>query len=352
MKNNQLTTIVFDWGNTIMIDDPRFSGKMKDWPEVKLIDGAFDVLDKLSNKYSLILATNAEDSNTEDIYEALKRVKINSFFNQIFTFREIKTKKPEPEFFNTILDKLQLTPNSVLMIGDDYKKDILGAKLAGWKTIWFNPAGLPADAHLPLQDMEVRSLKEIPDLLLRSFLPDIQTCLNWYINLGATHTLLAHVHNVAAIAYQIALWFEQKGYVINPLLAHRGGFTHDLSKLQEQSQKNHAVLAAEFLLEKNQHDLSEIARRHLIGDLISEETSPQTWEEKIVNYADKLSEGNNLVSLDERLSALQDRYPAFAKKIQKNTPMIKALELEIVNALKTKPKILVEDLRLSLFSGK
>lgn len=351
MENNQIKTIVFDWGNTIMKDNPQFSGKMKDWPEVHLVDGAFQIVEMLSHQYSLILATNAEDSSVEDINSALKRVNIHNFFDQIFTVNELKSKKPEPGFFNNLLDQLQLTPNAVLMVGDDYKIDILGAKQAGWKTIWFNPIGIAADAHLPLQDMEVRSLSNITALLQQPFLPDLQTCLTWYINSGVTHTLLAHVHNVAAISYQIALWFEQKGYTINPLLAHRGGFTHDLAKLQEQTQKNHAVLAAEFLMEKNQFELAEIARRHLIGDLFFEETRPQTWEQKIVNYADKLSEGNNLVCLDERLSALKQRYPGFAEKIQKNTPLIKALELEIVAAIETNPEALIEDLKTSLFNG-
>jgi HD superfamily phosphodiesterase len=198
--------------------------------------------------------------------------------------------------------------------------------------------------------MEVRNLNEIPGILSHPFLPDIQTCFGWYMELGATHTLFSHVQNVAAIAYQIGLWLEQSGLIVNPLLAHRGGLTHDLSKLQEQSGKNHAILAAEFLESKKQFKLAEIARRHLIGDLVSDETKPQTWEEKIVNYADKLSEGNTIVSIDERLEALQQRYPDFAAKIKKNTPFVKALENEIITALRTMPDKLIADLKLTLFN--
>ena len=350
MENNQINTLVFDWGNTIMADDSRNSGKMKDWPDVKAVDGAFHTLQKLSTDFNLILATNAEDSTSEDIYNALKRVDLDQFFTQVFTYRELNFKKPDPRYYNNLLKELDHTPDSVVMIGDDYIKDILGAKQAGWKTIWFNPEEQTVYAQLPLQDMEVRRLAEIPELLMKPFLPDVQTCLHWYMNLGVTHTLLAHVHNVAAIAYQIAIWFEQRGYQVSPLLAHRGGLTHDLAKLQKQGDKNHADLAAEFLVDKNQDELAEIARRHLIGDLLSEETRPQTWEQKIVNYADKLSEGNNLVSLGKRLAALKQRYPNFVTKIQKNTPLIKSLEQEIVTALEITPEQLMDDLKNSLFN--
>lgn len=350
MNERQITTLVFDWGNTIMIDDGQFPGKMMDWPVVQAIDGAYDTLNMLSSNYQLVLASNAEDSSIQDISIALGLVNLDSFFHQIFTCNELSAKKPDPLFYCNLVQKLNQPVEKVVMVGDDYIKDIVGAKLAGWKAIWFNPAGLLSNGHLPFQDMEIRNLNEIVEVLSQPFLPDVQTCIGWYMELGATHTLISHVQNVAAIAYQLGLWLEQAGLLVNPLLAHRGGLTHDLSKLQEQSEKNHAILAAEFLESKKQFKLADIARRHLIGDLVSDKTSPQTWEEKIVNYADKLSEGNTLVSIDERLEALQDRYPDFAAKIKKNTPYVKALEDEIITALGTTPGNLLASLRKALFN--
>ncbi|MBE0686982.1 MAG: HAD-IA family hydrolase [Anaerolineaceae bacterium] len=350
MNAKQITTLVFDWGNTIMVDNGQFSGKMMDWPSVQAVGGAYDTLKLLSPEYRLVLASNAEDSSPQDIYSALEKVNLDSFFHQIFTTHELSAKKPDPLFYKNLVEKINRPVEKIVMIGDDYIKDIVGAKLAGWKGIWFNPSGLTSNGHLPLQDMEVRNFIEIPGVLSHPFLPDVQTCLGWYMEFGATHTLLSHVQNVAAIAYQIALWIEQAGLKVDPLLAHRGGLTHDLSKLQEQSQKNHAVLAAEFLESKNQYMLAEIARRHLIGDLVSDKTRPRTWEEKIVNYADKLSEGNSIVSIDERLEALQRRYPDFASKIKKNTPFVKALEDEITTVLRTTSDNLIADLRKALFN--
>jgi putative hydrolase of the HAD superfamily len=351
MQNNRITTLVFDWGNTIMVDDPHFSGKMKDWPSVQTIDGVYQTIQTLSKEFEIILATNAEDSVKEDVRQALKRVHLDSFFTRIFTFHDVGYKKPNLEFYYQIQRTLDVSANEVIMVGDDYQNDILGAKLAGWKTIWFNPERKTASAHLPFQDGEIRTFDEILKIVKQPFLPDIQTCTNWYMELGATHTLLSHVNNVAAIAYQISIWMERKGYSVNSLLTHRGGLTHDLAKLQHQNQKNHAELAADFLMTKVQIDLADIARRHLIGDLSSDENRPQTWEQKIVNYADKLSEGSSVVSLDDRLLALQNRYPDFAEKIRINTPFVKSLEHEILSALDLSPKEFLSRLKSAIYDG-
>ena len=351
MQNNEIDNLVFDWGNTIMLHNPQFTGKMKDWPVVESIDNAVETLKILSNDFDLVRATNAEDSTVEDIKQALERVNLGSFFSHIFTYRELKSKKPDPNFFHQISKKLGLSPYQLAMIGDDYHNDIIAAKNAGWNAIWFNPTRKKAPAHLPIQDNEISNLLELPEIITKPFYPDIQTCLNWYLETGLTHSLLAHVNNVAAISYQIAIWLEENGCDVDPLLAHRGGFLHDLAKLKDESIKNHAELAADILIEKNQIALAEIARRHLIGNLLSEDVKPKTWEQKIVNYADKLSEGSGIVSLDQRLYVLQERYPNFSEKIKRNTPLIKELENEILSKLSISPEEFLTKLRSILFNG-
>jgi putative hydrolase of the HAD superfamily len=181
MSERQITTLVFDWGNTIMVDDGQFSGKMMDWPSVQAIDGAYGTLKLLSTEYQLVLASNAEDSTTQDIYSAFEKVNLDSFFHKIFTHNELSAKKPDLLFYHTLVEKINCPVEKIVMIGDDYVKDIVGAKLAGWKAIWFNPSGLTSKGHLPLQDMEVRNFTEIPYVLSHPFLPDFQTCLGWYM---------------------------------------------------------------------------------------------------------------------------------------------------------------------------
>ena len=56
----------------------------------------------------------------------------------IFVSHEIGFTKPSPQFFNSILDRIKCAPSQILHIGDDYEKDYLGAKKAGFKSLLLN----------------------------------------------------------------------------------------------------------------------------------------------------------------------------------------------------------------------
>lgn len=348
MNLNQITTL-------LLIGDDTIIANSKQRDEVIPISasfGSFTLVEKslqvLSREFEIVFVSQSRGSVVEEVEKNLERQRLLPFFNHLFTLRDFNMDQVQPEFFTAIQKYLKLSPENIVVCGKDYQEAALTPKLTGLKAIWLNPARLPAPGLFPQQDGEVNNIQQLLSILKKPFLPDMQTCITWYTELGVTHNLLAHVTNVAAIAYQIALWMEEKGQALNPLLTHRGGITHDLAKLQPQNEKNHADLAAEFLEQKGQLELAEIARRHLIGDLADEETRPLTWEQKIVNYADKLSEGSQLVSLDERLTALQNRYPDFAQKIRTNIPLIKGLEVEILSVLSISPETLNAKLKKAL----
>jgi HAD superfamily hydrolase (TIGR01509 family) len=148
------THFLFDWGNTLMEDLPGQSGPMALWPEVKIVPGAFDVLRQLSQQGKCYIATNAEDSTAEQIRQALQRVGLETFINDIFCFQEIGFKKPDVAYFHAIIKHLDAPKSSVIMIGDSLEKDIQGAISAGIDAIWFNrydnvfPQGVQSVARL------------------------------------------------------------------------------------------------------------------------------------------------------------------------------------------------------------
>lgn len=51
----------------------------------------------------------------------------------IFVSSELGVRKPSPEFFRAIEERLKLLPNQLLLIGDDWENDYLGATAAGWR---------------------------------------------------------------------------------------------------------------------------------------------------------------------------------------------------------------------------
>ena len=212
------------------------------------------------------------------------------------------------------------SPNNLMMIGDDYRADILGAAQAGWRTMWFNPEIEPCPGLAPVHTQEIYSMSRLPDLIEKREFPGWNLCLTWLLEQNASHNILLHTQTVAAVAYQLALWLRAARHGIDPILAHRGGMLHDLAKLLSlrtgASSVDHGRLAAQLLNACNQPELAEIARRHLLFCLTDEDRMPETWEQKVVYFADKLVEKTQLVSLEDRLRALRERYPTDKERIE------------------------------------
>lgn len=59
---------------------------------------------------------------------------IDNFFDVVVTFEDTGKLKPNSLPFIRVLEKLKLNPSQVLMIGDNIKRDINGAKSLGMKT--------------------------------------------------------------------------------------------------------------------------------------------------------------------------------------------------------------------------
>ncbi len=128
---------LFDWGNTIMKDFPDESGPMFTWQKVEAMPGVEQLLDKLSKSADCYIATNAKDSEKENIINALKRVNVSRYFKDVFCYREIGHSKPSKEYFDYIVDKLQAKKEDMVMIGDNLESDILGAQTNGIDSILF-----------------------------------------------------------------------------------------------------------------------------------------------------------------------------------------------------------------------
>jgi HAD superfamily hydrolase (TIGR01662 family) len=157
--------LLFDWGDTLMRTFPQYAGAMKDWARVEAVRGAAEMLAGLHEEWTLALATNAADSDEEAIRAALRRAELDRWIDRIYCFKKVRARKPEREFFEFILEELDIAPGQAIMIGDDQEADIRGALRSGLKAIWFNEG--------TAEDMEgegyttVHALSEIPEALQR-----------------------------------------------------------------------------------------------------------------------------------------------------------------------------------------
>lgn len=137
---------LFDWGNTLMKDDPDSKGPMYLWDKVALCDNAKPMLERLSLEHDVYLATNARDSDESDIRKALDRVGIGMYIKGIFCFKRLGVLKPSTEFFNAVVAELCCLPGDILMVGDDPVNDAGWALDNGATAVLYDPKGFYNDS--------------------------------------------------------------------------------------------------------------------------------------------------------------------------------------------------------------
>ena len=151
---------LFDWGDTLMVDQPGRPEPMCDWPEVQAMPNAALALSQLTKFAKCHLATNAEYSDQDQIRKALARVGLDNWIENIFCFRSIGHRKPSAQYFDLIASSLSVANGDMTMVGDTLEKDILGALQCGLKAIWYNPKG----AAVPAGIIAIADLNELPGL--------------------------------------------------------------------------------------------------------------------------------------------------------------------------------------------
>ena len=126
------------------------------------IDGAIKLLDILSKKYSLHIATNG--TKTVQLGR-IKSADIAKYFQNIFISEDIGYNKPDRRFFLKCFEKIyDFSPENSVIIGDSLTSDILGGNNAGIKTVWFNPHCEKRYLDVKI-DAQTDDLLQIPEIL-------------------------------------------------------------------------------------------------------------------------------------------------------------------------------------------
>ena len=100
-----------------------------------LLEGAMEILEYLSPKYTLHIITNGF---TEVQHIKLDNSKIASFFSTVTSSEEVGVKKPNPKVFRKALQKAEAIAKESMMIGDTFEADVLGAEGVGMHTLFYN----------------------------------------------------------------------------------------------------------------------------------------------------------------------------------------------------------------------
>jgi len=144
---------------------------------------------------------------------------------------------------------------------------------------------------------------------------------------GCSRTVIQHCKNVSKLAVRIAKILQKKGYIVDLGLVEIGALLHDIGRSKTHS-VHHAIAGAEiarsFALPE---PIVRIIERHVGAGIPKAEAKmlgwpeknymPETLEEKIVTYADKLIEGTKRVNIKETIAKTSEKlgkkHPATAR---------------------------------------
>lgn len=126
------------------IDDESLARYMGDSFVIKctdndtLVEGAREVIEALYEKYDLHIVSNGF---VEAQYRKLELTGLRPYFKGITLSEEIKTQKPNREFFEHAFKTVNARKSESLVIGDSWESDIEGAINFGVDAIYFSYYG-------------------------------------------------------------------------------------------------------------------------------------------------------------------------------------------------------------------
>jgi putative hydrolase of the HAD superfamily len=100
----------------------------------------------------------------EEQRQKIRTCGLEPLVDALVVSEEVGASKPDPAIFRAALERLDCRPDEAVMIGDSWPADVLGARAAGIRAIWFNRRRVARPE--PLADVEEITALEPPELVL------------------------------------------------------------------------------------------------------------------------------------------------------------------------------------------
>ncbi len=137
--------------------EPAFDVYYEARQQVKLYQDVAPVLDKLKSRYRMAAVTNGNAD--------ADKTGIGHWFEFSVSAAEVGCQKPDPAFFEAVIERSGASAKEILHIGDDPHRDIFGAWQLGIRTVWLNREGHSWGYNACRADQEIQSLQELPTIL-------------------------------------------------------------------------------------------------------------------------------------------------------------------------------------------
>ena len=111
----------------------------------RLLPGAVELVRRLAERAPVAIVTNGPPD--------IQRLKIEQagvapYLSAVVISGEVGVGKPDPAIFSAALDRLGVGPERAVMIGDNWERDVLGARAVGMRAVWISQ-GRPVPAPEP-----------------------------------------------------------------------------------------------------------------------------------------------------------------------------------------------------------
>ena len=126
-----------------------------------LYEETMEILEGLKGKYRLLLLTNGspELQNTKLAITS----ELVPYFDEIIISGAFGKGKPDVSIFEHALERMKVSSDEAIMVGDNLMTDILGASRAGMKSVWINRHNKPRNEVVPT--FEIKHLGELFPIL-------------------------------------------------------------------------------------------------------------------------------------------------------------------------------------------
>jgi putative nucleotidyltransferase with HDIG domain len=163
---------------------------------------------------------------------------------------------------------------------------------------------------------------------------------------GMLDHIAAHSRQVSRVAVFLAQALAEQGLFIDAGLVEAAALLHDITKTRSlHTGENHAATGGEYLAARGYLQVGRIVAQHVRLERYFSGPAPD--EAEIVNYADKRVLHERIVSLDERMDYILERYgqkPDRREHIIKLADATRRLERRLFGYLPFGPGVLAERL--------
>lgn len=132
--------------------------------QVRFENNLYNILKEIKEKGYKIGVVSNTCYYDEVMKECFKKAGIYDLVDQYTFSYSLRVGKPDIRIFKAAIERMKVSPEEIIMVGDNLKSDIKPASDLGMKTVWLNTNNKTNDVGIA-PDFEIGSISELVNLI-------------------------------------------------------------------------------------------------------------------------------------------------------------------------------------------